>query len=103
MFSVKCDFLFFPNRIRVTNSRTGQTIDRTAKTIFSSDQRLIANKDEASRFIRDVLQESNGKRRSFAPWPTATAKIVEGPSSSGDRDDVRDLLTGQGFVRISVD
>lgn len=100
MFSSRHDLTFHPDRIVVTDDRTGRTVDRTASRPFSSPHRLIADRAEAAALLRAVLTESNGRQRSFTLWPTVDVRIVEGPDPAADAEDVRRLLSEAGFAKI---
>ena len=96
---------FFPNRVRVTDTRTGMTVDRTAERRFSSEHRLVDDREAAARFIYDLLREmtSNGSRgRLRLTLPTADVTIAEGPNTPNDRREVHELLSDQGMVRVRV-
>jgi hypothetical protein len=96
---------FFPNRVRITDPRTGVTIDRTSELPFSSEYRLLEDRERAAVFVGDVVREMarRGSRgRSRITWPTADVAIVEGPSTHNDRREVEELLTHVGCYRANV-
>lgn len=104
-FTVHFDIAFFPNRVRITDTGTGVTIDRTAEQPFSSDCRLLDDRDGAASFIHDVFRDMarNGSRgRSGLTFPTAEVTIAAGPDTHNDRREVEHLLTEQGMFRVSL-
>jgi hypothetical protein len=103
VFSNHLDITFFPNRVRVTNARTGQTIDRTSAQPFSSEHRLLADREIAGRFLGELIRECEGARPRLLPsWPTASVTIAEGPRTENDRQEVHQLVADQGFRRVEV-
>lgn len=101
MFSHHFDMTFFPNRIRLTNSRTGRTIDRTSAQPFSSEHRMLADREVAAKFLSDLLRESD-RGRLMPTWPTADVTIAEGQRTDYDQQEVHQLVTDQGFRRVRV-
>ena len=101
MFAINFDVVFFRNRVRLTNSRTSHTIDRSAAAPFSTDERLIADAPKATQFIRDLLRESDsGPSRLFRLWVTANVRLPTAYRTEADLSDVRRLLTEAGFSRV---
>lgn len=102
-FFVHFNMTFYPDRVRITDARTGVTIDRTAKRPFSSEHRLLDDREVAAKFLHGVLREMlrNGSRgRSRMTLPMADVEIAEGPNSTNDQREVHKLLTDAGMVRI---
>ena len=96
---------FSPNRVRVTDTRTGLTIDRSAERPFSSEHRLLDDRKAAAKFLGGVFGEMkrNGSRgRLGLTFPTADVTIAEGPDTHNDRREVHELLTDGGMVRVRV-
>lgn len=100
MFSIHFDVTISRNRIRLTSSKTRQTIDRMAGHPFSSEHRLIADRDGAFKFLRDLILESNGRSRLLQIWASADISIAGEPNSEADREEVRQLFVEQGFTKI---
>ena len=103
MFSYQIEITFFANRVRVANARTGQTIDRTSARRFSSEHRMLADREVAARFLGELVRESERARPRLLPrWPTASVTIAEGPRTEYDRQEVHQLVADQGFRRVEV-
>ena len=97
---------FFPNRVRVTDTRTSVTIDRSAERPFSSEHRLLDDREVAAKFLGGVFSEMkrNGSRGRLGLtfFPTVDVTIAEGPDTHNDRREVQQLLTDQGMVRVRL-
>jgi hypothetical protein len=102
MFTIHFDAAISRNRIRLTNSRTAQTIDRTAVQPFSSEHKLIADREVASRFLRELIRESDGRWRFLRVWATASVSVVREPNIETNPQELRDLFVEQGFARIQM-
>jgi len=103
VFSYQIEITFFANRVRVANARTGQTIDRTSARRFSSEHRMLADREVAARFLGELVRESERARPRLLPrWPTASVTIAEGPRTEYDRQEVHQLVADQGFRRVEV-
>jgi hypothetical protein len=100
MFSIHHDIVFSSNRVRLTNARTGQTLDRTATQPFSSAQRLLGDPAAASKFVFALLRECD-RHRLWRIWPT-TSVTFDGPWTEVDRQEVRRLLIDLGFARVHM-
>jgi hypothetical protein len=102
MFS-QLDITLFPNRIRLTNSRTGQSIDRSSAKPFSSEHRMLADREVAAKFLVDLVRESERSRARFLMlWPKAVVTIAEGRCSKYDREEVHQFLIDAGFRSAQV-
>lgn len=102
---VHFNMTFYPNRVRISDARTGVTIDRTAEKAFSSEHRLLDDREAAAKFLVGVFREMmrNGSRgRLWLTWPTADVTIAEGPNTPNDRREVEELLSDAGMFRVSV-
>jgi hypothetical protein len=102
MFSIHFDATVSRDRVRLTNSKTGQTLDRKCKRSFSTELRLIADRDAASAFLKDLVVESDGRSRLLRVWATANVSLLGEPNSQADKDDVRQLFVDQGFTKVRV-
>jgi hypothetical protein len=102
MFSIHFDATVSPDRVRLANSRTGQTLDRKCSRAFSSSERLIADRDVASKFLRELILESNSRSWLLRIWATANVSISGDRKNSADKDDVRQLFVEQGFTKVHV-
>lgn len=102
MFSVHVDATVSRDRVRLTNSTTGQTVDRKCSFPFSSDHWLIANRDAASAFLKALVLESVGRSRLLTLWATANVSISGEPNSPADKVEVRQLFVVQGFTEVNV-
>jgi hypothetical protein len=102
VFSPHFDITFFPNRIRITDARKGRTLERSADSPFSSEHRMLAEPEDAAKFLNGLLREFS-RGQSFLMWPTASVKIAEGQDSRLDREEVRKLVVDQGFRRVDLD
>jgi hypothetical protein len=71
MFTIHFDIAFFPNRIRMTEDKSNQTVDRAASQPFSSEHRLIPDKNGAARFLHDAMRAAvKGDVLSYGPLLT---------------------------------
>jgi hypothetical protein len=100
MLSIHLDMEFFPDRVRITNRQTKQTIDRSAPHPFSSEHRLLSEKAVAFDFLKALIIEID--RRRFRLLANADAIIAEGPNSAADRDELRQLLIELGCSKVSI-
>ena len=106
VFSNHFEMTFFPNRVRLTNARTGETIDRTSDQPFSSEHRMVADREAAAKFLNALIRESERDRSWWnLSWPTVDVTIAEGPRTENDRQEVHRLVEERGFrsVRVSCE
>lgn len=102
MFSIHFNATMSRDRVRLTNSRTGLTLDRKCERRFSSDHRLIADREAASAFLKNLIRESDGRSRLLRIWATANVSLSGESIIQADKDEVRQLFVKQGFTKVRV-
>lgn len=102
MFTNHFDAAIYRDRVRLTNARTGMTLDHNSDRPFSSERRFIADREAAFAFLKALLRESDGKARLLRIWVTANVSLSGEQSSPADRDDVQQLFVELGFTKVRV-
>jgi len=102
MFIVRYVAAISPNHIRLTNCGTGESIARTAVRPFSSEDRMIGDREAAASFLGELIRELEGSRRWLRLWPTIDVAITGAARAEPDQIEVRRLFVEQGFVRVRV-
>jgi hypothetical protein len=101
-FSRHFDILFFRDRIRISDRRTGRSLERTASSALSKERPLLADKGAASALLKDLLVTLDPDRRYLRVWITADVIIDDPSARREDADTIRRLLTDCGFTRVRI-
>lgn len=100
MFKINFEAVLSPNRVRLTNCNTGQTIERMAHPPFSSDRKLIADRTAASSLLRDLILELESSSRFLRISVAADILVKHEQSVDYDQEELRQIFADQGFTKI---
>lgn len=91
----------YPDRVEITNIRSGETISKISNSKFSSDRMLVAEFSAAGILIRSILKELRLSTRSLKIL-IQQMKEFEGGMCESEKRLLRDLAEQAGGVVIFI-
>jgi hypothetical protein len=103
MLTANLDVSLGRDRISVSSRETGASVSRQSPKPFSSEHRLLADRDRAFEFVAGAIREVDRRPWFRKLFGRVTVRLDDGLNTQGDREDVRRLFVDLGTAINSID